>query len=51
MTAARYVDDVLQTTLLPYLDGRPHILFQQVNARSHITHRTLDFLQGVNVLA
>lgn len=52
MTAARYVEDVLQTTLLPYLDGRPHVLFQQDNARPHIARRTMDFLQeaGVNVL-
>ena len=52
MTATHYVSDVLQTTLLPYLDGRPHVLFQQDNARPHIARRTRVFLQeaGVNVL-
>lgn len=46
MTAA------LQSTLLPCLDGRSHVLFQQDNARPHIVRLTMDFPQeaGVNVL-
>lgn len=55
MTAARYVNEVLQATLLPYLDDRPlrpQVLFQQDNARPHIARQTMDFLQqaGVNLL-
>ena len=52
VTAARYVDVVLQTTLLSYLDRHPNVLFQQDNARPHIAHRAIDFLQvaAANVL-
>lgn len=52
ITAGRYVDDVLQATLLPYINGCPQILFQQVNTYPYVAHRIMKFLQeaGVNVL-
>lgn len=48
----RYVDDLLQITLLFSLDGLLHILFQQDNWRPHITRWTMDCFQeaDVNVL-
>lgn len=42
MTDARYVDNILQITLLAYLDGRPHVFFQHGNARPHIARRTME---------
>lgn len=51
MTVARYVDDVVQNNLLLYLNGRPHVPFQQDNAHPHIARQTMDFLRdaGINV--
>lgn len=43
MITGPYVDDVLQTTLLSYLDGHIRVLFQQ-DVSPHIAHRTMDFL-------
>lgn len=45
------MDNVLQTTLLSYLDSRLHALFQQDNARCHIVRRTTNLFQeeGVDV--
>lgn len=34
---------------MPYLDGRPQVLFQQDNARPHIPGRTMKFLQDADV--
>ncbi|UYV79305.1 RPS13 [Cordylochernes scorpioides] len=35
MTSQRYVDDVLRSTTLPYLQGVPNALYQQDNARPY----------------
>lgn len=42
MKPTRYV---LQTTLLPYLDGSPHVLYQNGYASPHIARQPMDFLQ------
>lgn len=44
--------EVLQPTLLSYLDGHPHTRFQQDNARLHYSHQAIHFLQegGVSVM-
>lgn len=45
MTAARYLHDVLQTSLLTYLDGRQQVFFLENNVVSLILRRTMDFFQ------
>ncbi|UYV74806.1 Transposase [Cordylochernes scorpioides] len=50
MTAQRYVDDVLRTVTLPYLQGVPNALYQQDNARPHTTRISQQALQGVQML-
>ena len=50
MTAQRYVDDVLLPVTLPYLQGVPHALYQQDNARPHTARISQHALQGVQLL-
>lgn len=52
MTVARYVEDVLQPTLLFYLDDDPLAYFQQGTELHHITRWTKNFLgeAGINVM-
>ena len=52
MTGALYIDDVLQSGLLPYIEDLQNVLFQQHNARPHIVHKTTQFLEdaGVDIL-
>lgn len=45
MTAVRFVDNVLQITVLPYLDGRSHVLFFTKATHVPIARRIMDFLQ------
>jgi transposase len=50
-TSVRYINEVLEPFLLPYLNGLHQPIFQQDNARRHIARRTLQFLNkaGVNI--
>lgn len=52
LTARRYIDEVLQPFLHPYLQTIPNAIFQQDNARPHIAHETMDYLQesGIETL-
>ncbi|UYV85064.1 hypothetical protein LAZ67_X004439 [Cordylochernes scorpioides] len=50
MTAQRYVDDVLLTVTLPYLQGVPNALYQQDNARPHTARISQQALQDVQML-
>ena len=53
LTSARYVSEILQPYLLPFLQAHPNIsIFQHVNARPHSAQMTVSFLlnQGVEVL-
>lgn len=47
MTSVRYVDHILQTTLLSYQMAPPHVFFQQDNTCSHIARQPINFLQEV----
>ncbi len=48
ITAQRYIDQVVQTVVLPFLQQQPHgMLFQQDNAR-HTAGVTMDFLHRHN---
>ena len=50
LTARRYVDEILQPVVLPFLARHPDItLFQQDNARPHSARLTPDFLVANNV--
>ena len=45
ITARRYIDDVLQPHILPFLAQQGHyIIFQQDNAPAHRSFVTRDFL-------
>ncbi|UYV65947.1 hypothetical protein LAZ67_3005966 [Cordylochernes scorpioides] len=50
MTAQRYVDDVLRSVTLPYLQGVPNALYQQDNARPHTARISQQALQDVQML-
>ena len=53
LTAQRYVDEVLQPHLTPFMQAHPELtIFQQDNARPHTAHLTMNFLQeqGIEVL-
>lgn len=50
MTTARYVKDILQPTLLIYVDGHPRAYFQQDNARPHFAHRTINFFRKIGIM-
>ena len=50
MTARRYVDEVLQPVLVPFMAGRCGMVFQQDNARAHSAHLTQDFLYRNNIV-
>lgn len=43
MTAQRYIQDVVETHVLPYLRTLGNPLFQQDNARPHVARVTLDY--------
>ncbi len=50
LTARRYIDEVLQPQVLPFLQQHQDLaLFQQDNARPHSARLTTDFLQTHNV--
>lgn len=39
-----FVEDMLQPTLLPYINSNPQTHLQQGNARPHIARQTKNFL-------
>jgi hypothetical protein len=41
MTSVRYINEVLEPFLLPYLNGLHQPIFQQDNARPHVARRVL----------
>ncbi|GFX20600.1 transposable element Tcb2 transposase [Trichonephila clavipes] len=45
LTGQRYVDDILQPHVGPFLDGLPGTVFQQDNARPHTARVAQDFLR------
>ncbi|CAH1999182.1 unnamed protein product [Acanthoscelides obtectus] len=49
MNAQRYIHEVLEPHLLPYLDTLAHPTFQQDNARPHVARVTIDFFQHNDV--
>ncbi|CAH1975825.1 unnamed protein product [Acanthoscelides obtectus] len=49
MNAQRYIDEILEPHLLPYLDTLADPTFQQDNARPHVARVTIDFFQHNDV--
>jgi transposase len=49
LTAQRYVDQVLQPIILPFLTAHPGTILQQDNARPHSERLTQNFLAANNV--
>ena len=49
LTGQRYVDEILQPVLVPFLRNDPASTFQQDNARSHTCRVTTNFLRVANV--
>ncbi|CAH2010451.1 unnamed protein product [Acanthoscelides obtectus] len=49
MNAQRYIHEVLEPHLLPYLDTLADPTFQQDNARPHVVRVTIDFFQHNDV--
>ncbi|CAH1958407.1 unnamed protein product [Acanthoscelides obtectus] len=49
MNAQRYIHEVLEPHLLPYLDTLADPTFQQDNARPHVARVTIDFFQQNDV--
>ncbi|GFU88672.1 transposable element Tcb2 transposase [Trichonephila clavipes] len=45
LTGQRYVDDILQSHVGPFLNGLPGAIFQQDNARPHTARVAQDFLR------
>ncbi|GFV54986.1 transposable element Tc1 transposase [Trichonephila clavipes] len=50
LTGQRYVDDILQPHVGPFLNGLPGAIFQQVNARPHTATVAQDFLRHFQTL-
>lgn len=49
MTAARYQEQVLEACLLPTVERRPHMLFQQDNAAPHKAKSSMQWLDDHHV--
>ena len=49
VTARRYIDEVLQPVVVPFMAGRRHLIFQQDNAKPHTARLTQDFLVQNNI--
>ncbi|KFM56863.1 Transposable element Tc1 transposase, partial [Stegodyphus mimosarum] len=49
MTSQRYLDNVLRPVVIPYLQGLPNAIFQQV-ARTHSARICQHALQGIQML-
>ncbi|GFU74162.1 transposable element Tc1 transposase [Trichonephila clavipes] len=50
LTGQRYVDDILQPHVGPFLNGLPGAIFQQDNARPHTARVAQDFLRHFQTL-
>ncbi|GFW70758.1 DDE_3 domain-containing protein [Trichonephila clavipes] len=50
LTGQRYVDDILQPHVGPFLNGLPGAIFQQDNARLHTARVAQDFLRHFQTL-
>ncbi|GFV84170.1 transposable element Tcb2 transposase [Trichonephila clavipes] len=50
LTGQRYVDDILQPHVGPFLNGLPGAIFQQDNARPHTASFSQDFLRHFQTL-
>lgn len=50
LNARRYIDNILEPVLVPFLQDLPEAVFQHDNARPHTAHVTLEFLAQNNVL-
>ncbi|KFM63879.1 Transposable element Tcb1 transposase, partial [Stegodyphus mimosarum] len=50
LTADRYVTQILEPFVLPWLQGPPNTVFQQDNAKPHVGRRTLNSLTGLGIL-
>ncbi|GBO17618.1 hypothetical protein AVEN_140610-1 [Araneus ventricosus] len=50
LTARSYVDDILTPVVLPMLSGRPGVIYQQGNARTHTARLSQQCLQGYGIL-
>ena len=50
LTAQRYIDEVLEATVFPFLQANPEVsIFQQDNARPHSARITIARLQKKSV--
>ena len=49
LNANRYISDILRLVVIPYLIDLPHAIFQQDNAKSHVTRRVLIFPYTQNI--
>lgn len=43
------IEDVLQPTILSYLDGHPHTHLQQDNASPNIARQTINFIREADI--
>ena len=49
VTSQRYVEDVVEPHLLPFLKAQHGLVFQQNNARPHIARNILNFFEKSEV--
>ena len=49
LNAQRYINQVLQPEVPPFIQQNPNTLFQQDNARPHVARQTLQYLNVNNV--
>ena len=49
LNSNHYIREVLQPEVLPLLQATPHAIFQQDNARPHVTRFVQAFFQGLRV--
>ncbi|GFU53860.1 transposable element Tc1 transposase [Trichonephila clavipes] len=50
LNAQRYVQNVLRSVAIPYLQGLPNAIFQQDNSRPHTARISQHALRGVQML-
>ena len=49
LTSQRYVNEILSTEVVPYIQNHANSIFMQDNARPHVTRASLAYLQANNV--
>lgn len=49
LTAQRYINEVLQPVVMPFIQQHLGMSFQQDNTRPHVARITLQYLRGRNV--